>query len=55
MSYLEHTLKEVLRVMNPVPNSSEFMLDQDSKVGKFHIKAGDVVHVNINGLHKHPE
>ena len=55
MSYLGHTLMEVLRVQNPVPNSSEFMLERDAKVGKYHFKAGDTIHINITGLHKHPE
>lgn len=55
MSYLGHTLMEVLRVQNPVPNSSEFMLERDAKVGKYQFKAGDTMHINITGLHKHPE
>ena len=55
MPYLDHTLKEVLRVMPPVSNSTEFTLERDSTVGKYHIKAGDIVHVNITGLHRHPD
>ncbi len=51
MTYLAQVTNECLRFMNPVPHSTLSVLSQDAMIGKYHIKAGDVVQVNINGLH----
>lgn len=37
--------------MAPVPHSTLSVLSRDATIGKYNIKAGDVLQVNINGLH----
>lgn len=51
MTYLGQVTNECLRFMNPVPHSTLSTLSHDAMIGKYHIKAGDIVQVNINGLH----
>ena len=46
---------EVMRFSNPVPHGSVSTLDVNAKIGKYQIVAGDVIQVNITGLHKHPD
>ena len=51
MTYLGHILNECLRYMPPVPHSSSSALAEDATIGKHLIRAGDIVQVNIQGLH----
>ena len=41
--YLGQVMMEVLRFMSPVPIGSVSTLERDATIGKYHIKAGDVV------------
>ena len=54
LTYLNMVVSEALRFEPPVPHGSESTLSQDCKIGKYHVKAGDKVHVNITGLHHSP-
>ena len=36
-----------------VANGSQQTLAKDTKIGKYHFKAGDIVQINILGLHQH--
>ena len=51
MTHLGYIIQEVLRFMNPVPHSTVSSLSQDATIGKYQFKAGDVIQVNITGLH----
>ena len=42
---------EVLRYRPPAATSSLIELTQDAKVGKYNVKAGDNIVINIEGLH----
>ena len=55
MIYVGQVISEALRLMPPVPHSTVSVLDKDAKIGKYYIKAGDIVQVNITGLHKNRE
>ena len=52
MTYLGQVISEALRFMPPVPHSTVSVLDRDATIGKYHVKAGDVLQLNITGLHK---
>ena len=51
LSYLSQVSMEVLRYRPPAANASIIELTKDSKVGKYHVKAGDNIVINIEGLH----
>ena len=55
MAYLGQVMMETLRFMPPVPHSTVSTLETDTMIGKYRIKAGDIVQVNITGLHRHPD
>ena len=48
-------LNESLRFYPPVPTSTSATLSKDAKIGKYRIKAGDIVNLNIPGLHRNPK
>ena len=54
LTYLNMVVSEALRFEPPVPHGTESTLSQDCKIGKYHVKAGDNVQVNITGLHHSP-
>ena len=51
LTYLGQVTMEVLRYRPPAATSSIIELSQDSKIGKYFIKAGDNIVINIEGLH----
>jgi len=53
LSYLSSVTMEALRIMPPIPFTTPATLSQDAKIGKFNVKAGDDIMINITGLHMH--
>ena len=53
MGYLAQVVMETLRFQTSNPTSTAATLERDSKIGKFQLKAGDVIYVNLQGLHRH--
>ena len=51
MPFLSMVMNEALRMEPPVGNGSASTLSQDCKIGKYHVKAGDQVQINIHGMH----
>ena len=51
LSYLGQVAQEVLRYRPPAATSSIIELTKDTKVGKYDVKAGDNIVINIEGLH----
>lgn len=54
MGYLNLVVLESLRVMSPVPHATVNTLSRDAQIGKYQVRAGDVLQINISGLHKNP-
>lgn len=41
---------EALRLFPATPVSSEYSLSQDAKIGKYNLKAGDRIILNLDGI-----
>ncbi len=55
MVYLENFIKETLRTFSPVPNPIPRVALEDHYIGKYLIKKGDFVDINLHGNCNNPE
>ena len=51
LNYLNQVVMEALRFRPPVACSTQIFLSEDTKIGRYNIKANDILGVNITGLH----
>ena len=52
---MQNVVYEALRFSAPVPQSTEFTLSQDTTIGRYKIKAGEDISINMIGLHFHKD